>query len=332
MGQLFSRKQQQTPEEVNELRAARTEYQDTLTTLQTNVQTDIENKALTPESGQLILAEIQKAFTWLQKNPNATRIEVYANRDATSAEIKRLIDVDQPKKEFKNQITALPIIADEAFSKDLITREQVTQLKNLSDTELAWITKNGATATSLDFQQEDLKFKTELQKILVTADLVKYCTEKLDAVKTAQPGTLKGELVAREEKAKRARDATIHLEDGVNTIYSTALQTFFGFLLITLCILGGSLAANQAIGRSRPYRILYFIYGALPMFMPIVLLYCIFSRLRYGPIPYYAILPLTIEPATTRLGRILNFPFYWIPDDTSRELTKQFLDSVQKIT
>ena len=44
MGQLFSRKQQQTPEEVNELRAARTEYQDTLTTLQTNVQTDIENK------------------------------------------------------------------------------------------------------------------------------------------------------------------------------------------------------------------------------------------------------------------------------------------------
>ena len=65
--------------------------------------------------------------------------------------------------------------------------------------------------------------------------------------------------------------------------------------------------------------------------MPIVLLYTMFTRMRYGPIPYYAILPLTIEPATTRLGRILNFPFYWIPDDTSRELTKNFINMVEKI-
>jgi hypothetical protein len=154
----------------------------------------------------------------------------------------------------------------------------------------------------------------------------------MDATKAAQPSALQSELLTREQKAKEARNAQIHLEDGAYTIKDTALKTFFGLLLFAICILGGSLAANQAIGRSRPYRILYFIYGIIPIFMPIVILYSIYSRLRFGPIPYYAILPLTIEPATTRLGRILNFPFYWIPDDTSRQLTRTFLDAVEKIT
>jgi ABC-type sugar transport system permease subunit len=331
MGQTFSRKQL-TPDEVNQLRTARTEYQDTLNSLQTNVQTDIQNKALTPESGQIILTEIQKAFTWLQKNPNATLIEVYANHDATTAEIKRVMAVDKPKKEFQNQILALPVIADEAFGKNLLTSQQVESLKQLSVGEAAWLKKNGSTASTVEFQQENIKVNTNIQKILKKADLVQFVTEKLNATKNAQPSILQSELVTREQKAKEARNATIHIEDGVNTIKNTALTTFFSFLLITICILGGSLAANQAIGRSRPYRILYFLYGAIPVFMPIVILYTVFSRLRYGPIPYYAILPLTIEPATTRIGRILNFPFYWIPDDTSRTLTKAFVESVEKIT
>jgi hypothetical protein len=331
MGQTFSRKEQ-TPEEVNKIRAARTDYQDVLSSFQTNTNTDVQNNALTPETGQLILAQIQKAYTWLQKTPNATLLEVYANRDATTAEIQRLITIDMPTREFKNQIAALPVIAEEAFSKNLYTREQTDKLKQLSTTELAWLTKNSPTATTIDFQQEELKVKTSIQQILEKAELVQFCTGKLDAIKSAQPSILDSELLTREQKAKEARNAQIHLDDGVNTITSVALKTFFGFLLVTFCILGGSLAANQAIGRVRAYRILYFIYGAIPVFMPFVLLYILYSRMRFGPIPYYAILPLTIEPATTRFGRILNFPFYWIPDDKSRELTRAFMETVEKIT
>lgn len=330
MGQTVSRKQQ-TTEEVNQLRKARTEYQDTLSALQTNVQTDIQKNALTPETGKIVLDEIQKAYIWLQKNPNASLIEVYANRDSTNAEIKRLLNIDKPKREFQNEMTALPVIAEEAFSKDLFTRVQKDKLSQLSATELEWLKKNGSKANPIDFQQETLKVKTTIQQILEKADLVQYCTEKMDATKAAQPSALESELLVREQKAKQAREATIHLDDGINTIYTTVLKTFFGFLLVTLCILGGSLAANQAIGRARAYRILYFIYGAIPIFTPFVFLYSIFSRMRYGPLPYYAILPLTIEPAITRLGRILNFPFYWIPDDTSRELTRTFINTVEKL-
>jgi hypothetical protein len=330
MGQSISRKQP-TTEEVNLLRKARTDYQDTLSALEINVQTDIQKNTLTPETGKIVLDEIQKAYTWLKKNPNASLIEVYANRDATNAEIKRLLNIDKPKREFQNQMTALPVIAEEAFSKNLFTRDQKDKLSQLSTTELEWLKKNGGTANSIEFQQESLKVKTSIQQILEKVDLVQYCTEKMDATKATQPSTLESELISREQKAKQAREATIHLDDGITTIYDTVLKTFFGFLVFTLCILGGSLAANQAIGRARAYRILYFIYGAIPVFMPIVLLYTMFSRLRTGPIPYYAILPLTIEPATTRFGRILNFPFYWIPDDKSRELTKIFIETVEKI-
>ena len=56
MGQIFSRKEQtptesrdeQTLLEINTLRIARTEYQDTLSALQTNVETDIQKNVLTP--------------------------------------------------------------------------------------------------------------------------------------------------------------------------------------------------------------------------------------------------------------------------------------------
>lgn len=332
MGQTFSRKEKQTPDEVNKIRAARTEYQDTLTSLQTNVQTDIQNKALTPESGQLVLAEIQKAYTWLQKNPNANLLEVYANRDATTTEITRILNVDKPKKEFQNQILALPTLADEAVTKDLITKNQVAKVKHLSETEQAWFTKSAATATALDFQQEELKLKTQLQEILQKADLIQMFTEKLNAVKTAQPSALKSELVTREQKAKEAHNAEVHIDEGVDVVWKTALKVFFGLLVFAICIFAGSLVANQAIGRSRAYRILYFMYGALPIFVPFVLFYILYSRLRFGPIPYYAILPLTIEPATTRLGRLFLFPFYWIPDDTSRQMTRAFMDSIEKLT
>ena len=259
MGQLFSRKQpEQTSEEVNQLRAARTDYQDTLTAIQTNVQTDIQSKELTPDSGQLILKEVQKAFTWLEKNPNATIIEVYANQDATSSEIKRLISIDKPKMELKNQLLAIPVIAEEAFSKELVTRDQVVKLNEFTAEETKWLTKSGPTASSVDFQQEELKLKNQLQQILEKTEPVSFFTEKLNAVKTQSTSILESDLTTREEKAKKARDSQVHIEDGLSAAKSAALQTFFGFLILAICIFGGSLAANAAIGRVPAYRILYF--------------------------------------------------------------------------
>ncbi len=331
MGQFWSQKAQ-TPDEVNALRAARTEYQDTLSSIQTNVQTDIQKQLLTPESGKLVLDRVQVAYTWLQKNPTATLIEIYANRDATTAEVKRILTVDRPKKEFQNILLALPVLADEALAKSMISKEQVAQLKTLAAKQTQWFDANAAKGNTLDFQQQELTLQTELQQILVKPDIVQFFKDKIDAIKTKQPSTLESELAVRDQKAKAARDAEVHIEDGLNAMKRTILITVGSLFLIALCIYSGSLAANAAIGRAPAYRILYFCYGFLPIFMPFVLLYTIFRRIYTGPLPYYGILPLTILPGETRLGKLLKFPFYWVPDAASNQLTKQFIESVEKIT
>jgi hypothetical protein len=100
----------------------------------------------------------------------------------------------------------------------------------------------------------------------------------------------------------------------VPTVLNTCIQTFAWLFVIAFLLMCGSFAANFAIGRVPSYRILYFIWGALPPFAPFVLLYAIYKRLHDGRLPIYAILPLSIEPATTRFGKYLWYPFYWVPD------------------
>jgi hypothetical protein len=52
-----------------------------------------------------------------------------------------------------------------------------------------------------------------------------------------------------------------------------------------------------------------------------------YRRIAKGPLPMYAILPVSLEAATTRIGKYLWYPFYWVPDQDSvnayTEYTKQ---------
>jgi hypothetical protein len=111
-----------------------------------------------------------------------------------------------------------------------------------------------------------------------------------------------------------------------------ALKVFFSLLLVAVCIVSGSLAANAAIGRHTGYRVLYFIYGCIPFFVPFIIFYTIYRRISEGPLPYYGILPVSLEAATTTLGKYLWWPFYWIPDHLSVEETDTFQKALEAIT
>lgn len=43
----------------------------------------------------------------------------------------------------------------------------------------------------------------------------------------------------------------------------------------------------------------------------------------------YAILPVSIEMATTSFGRYLWYPFYWVPDQESNKTYNDFQDSLK---
>jgi hypothetical protein len=307
--------QKQSPEELEKTRQVRTDYQNTLSQLQTNVNADVNSKKLTPESGQAILELLKTSQDWLSKNPNASISEVLSNQDTTVTEVKRIQGIDKPKREFINMVSALPAISNDLQQKKKIDSTQQAKLNALAIEENKWFGKNGSDATEIEFSQETLKLKDTITTIVPDNDIRNYIMAELDKAKQMAPDELAGNLNSAEKSLKRRKGQQVSVGEGISVIWKTAMSVFFSLLVISLCIMAGSFAANMAIGRDPPYRILYFLYGALPTFAPFVLLYGIYKRLRYGPFTIYSILPVSIEPATTRLGKIFWFPFYWIPDE-----------------
>ena len=95
------------------------------------------------------------------------------------------------------------------------------------------------------------------------------------------------------------------------------------FFYITLCLLGGMLAANDSIGREVKYRVLFFIYGFI--FAPFVLIYYL-VRLGLGTAPkLYTMLPITQTKAETSLGSFFLFPFYYQEDPAARRKLVAFM-------
>jgi len=95
------------------------------------------------------------------------------------------------------------------------------------------------------------------------------------------------------------------------------------FFYFTLCVLGGMLAANDAIGREVKYRVLFFIYGFI--FAPFVLIYYL-VRVGLGTAPkLYTMLPITQTKAETSLGSFFLFPFYYQEDPAARRKLVAFM-------
>lgn len=332
MGGVFAKEEKQTPEDVTKQRQVRTEYNNYLNTTQTNTNTDVNTKAIAPESGQAILAQVQSGFKWLKDHPSATINEIYANYDSTSSEVKRILSTDRPKREFKNTTTVLPSIIETQLADKKITEAQATALRNLNTSETEWYNQNQATATQIDFSQEVIKFNDKITEIVKDAATINIIKGKIDEAKKLATSDVIS-LVLQQDASLAKREAqNVDLNKGAKVAIDVAQKVFFALLAISICFLSGSLAANAAIGRYPAYRVLYFIYGCIPFFAPFVILYTIYRRIREGPLPYYGILPISVEPATTRFGKFLWWPFYWIPDHLSVQETDTFQSALTSIT
>lgn len=318
-----------TPEQTEELRKKRQEYLDYLSTQQTNTNADVSKKALTPESGTAILNVIKTAQDWMAKNPNADLNTVLAQREQTSTEISRIISTDKPKNTIINVTTMLPIFAKEAEQKQIIKPDVTPKLDAIAKETKKWFDKNKDKATSIEYNQQTAEFVKKVHEAIVDQKAIEYIDGKLNSVANIDPDSLKKLQQENEQYIQKTEDETVDVNKGFKKILSTATTTFFAFLLITFLVMCGSFAANLAIGRPPAYRVLYFIWGFIPFFAPFVLLYTIYRRIKEGRLAMYAILPVSIEPATTRLGRFFWYPFYYVPDVEQATLYKQFQETLQ---
>lgn len=101
---------------------------------------------------------------------------------------------------------------------------------------------------------------------------------------------------------------------------------FFSFILpifiLFLATAMGSLAANDAIGRSPGIRFVYFIYGSI--FAPFMLIYYIIRAFKGSYPLWYNFLPLTTYESENSLVRALLLPFTYKLDANAVYKLKQF--------
>jgi hypothetical protein len=94
----------------------------------------------------------------------------------------------------------------------------------------------------------------------------------------------------------------------------TLMSTIAALFLVFICLLAGSLAANDAIGRSPFMRFIAFVYSAIPFYTPFVLIYYVYRYFK-GTYPmFYNFMPLTTYTSTNWLVGTLLWPFYYIED------------------
>lgn len=119
------------------------------------------------------------------------------------------------------------------------------------------------------------------------------------------------------------------------SIWAQVLKAFLSGIvaavMIGFFILCGTFAANDAITRPRPYRVLNFIYGALGNV--ITLLYYIY-RYFTAPVKRFAVIPLIeLDPGyqyTSFMDKILKMWFHYIPDPVYEDVLKQRWSEAQE--
>lgn len=329
----FLFRQSLTPEEVDKVRKERVSYQDFLSRTSTNTIADVKNKTLTPEGGQAILETIQTAQKWLQGHPNANLNELLTNRDATEVEIKRLIQTDKPKYSVFVFEKSLPVLATSYTQTKQITPEEATKLNSLASETQKWLQKHASTATLIDYDTQKLKITDQLKQILTNPTVFQSMQTDIEKLTTENRTALESILQSEQTRLERAKSYEVDVQDGLSTGASVAVKTFIILGLVIVCMWAGSLAANFAIHRPPIFRVLYFIYGAIPFFSPLVLFYALYQRLMNGPLSLYAILPLSLEPSTGgRIAQALWWPFYWKPDGLAAKQVADFQTTLKNVS
>jgi len=320
-------KDKKTPEEIGQIRNARNVYYDGIKYWSDVIVQALKANLLTPETASEMSKLLMTDKEWLKNNPNAELEDIESKYQTLGQTLSTLQNNDKIRVYFLNYLKLAENTIKIAKQKDHITQIQFVSLKNIIQKEYDWYATNKSTASEIDYNTELESFNDKLLENGLSEDKLK---EIQDSAQQSR-AELKKKISADKKQIEKTDKSTITFERATEIVTTNASDIVYKYLFLVLRILSGCLAANMAIGRLPIYRLLYFIYGMIPFFTYLVLFYTIYRRIRFGPVPIYAILPLSLEPATTRLGRYLWYPFYWIPDQESMNAYGEFQDGLHSM-
>jgi hypothetical protein len=321
-------------EEQDRIRQLRADFNGSIQTYQQKALDGKEQGTLSPEGAQEILARNVAITDWLAANSTAPLLELQAERDKYNSDINNILSTDQPKANYRSFYSGLYFLAEQNDTR-ITPNLRAALAKEARDLE-SWYTSNIKTLTRIQLEQ---KMSDAQTRILQTVDDAAYRTILQNELSGLKNRPAQEWADATKKQAKN--EATIqNAEFRLATVWSsfTSTLSFWPILLLVLfCILGGSLAANSAIHRPIPYRVLFFLYGAFPLFVFPVLIYFLIQRARCGPLPMYGVLPIfpttpEIEAGESLITALLRAPFTYYKDANIARWTGELEECVKQYT
>ncbi len=307
---------QVSEEEQKKIIAIRDTFSEDLQSEQLRTDNSQRVGELSPESAEQIYEIIKSQQGWLEKQKNAKYIEIYSQYQSYKDSVKGVKNIDKPRVGFYQQLMIFPhVVVVESKKYPVELKDEVKKkLDGVETPFVKWYEKNKKTATLIQYSEKENDFYKAI-KDAVNQDIKTYeiLISNLRFIKGVKPTQFEKALdsmkkKSQEEIKQKESQGLTATEMGWESL-SLASKIFFGGILVTIALLGGSFAANFGITQNTFYRVLYFIYGSL--FFPITLLYALIVRIYRGPFDWYAFFPLTNNQGTTALTQFLLIPFYW---------------------
>jgi hypothetical protein len=350
MGQVYtksvdSEKQPQQPsppskEEIPSIREERLKFYNDIKTFQTNVSNQLKAKEISPDTSEELNKIVKEAEEWLRKNSNANLLQVVTQKDDITAKATPIYERELSKNRYNLVLVYADSVQDSyknnpELKKYYNSQYKPADIKSLSEllkSEYKWLSEH-PSETGLVYVQRIDSASQAAQKILVAyPEATKGIESTVENLKQAATPTwwLTKDAIARananfEQKSKTEFNYERLAKDST----TIALEIFGSFLILILIIFAASLASNMAICRDWPYRVYFFIVSINPLLTPIILAYTALQSLKGNPVEYYALCPISTEPAKTRLGKILWWPFYYESDQNELKLTELFVAAIE---
>lgn len=181
--------------------------------------------------------------------------------------------------------------------------------------ELTTYTQSAGSIKTIDLQN---KLKS------VSASLRQSVPQPyLDLIINPKNSTIVSQNKKLNDANQKAQDEQFNLFRLLGTVKDTATKVVSSLFYIMICLVAGTLAANDAIGRDVQYRVLYFIYGFI--FGPVVILYYLY-RWYNKDAPYiYRMLPIFTTEADSTLMRMFFYPFTYKEDKRATDAYADFM-------
>lgn len=322
--------EKQMAKEKQNAREARTVLRKTLDEANQNIRTMVEKDELTLQGSTLASSIIQETNKWLQNTPDATESEIQDKNLEVVDKLSIIYEEDKNRIFFTNWLKQWTILVTTWQNQNKIAEDKAKQISTLLEKEKAWYDKN--MNESLETYKTRITTATdEINKIIADPVLIKDAqeslkkqgsnTKNLEAIQ-AQVEAQKKEKEEREKQEFNVSRITKKLTSGIFIAFLVALFIAFG-------LTGASLAANEAVVRPVPYRILYFIFGFF--FSIPTILYFVVRTYRGYP-PYFAsyLLPLYMyDPSKEEHSSFFENLVYYKDNAIIREAAQKFQDAAE---